>query len=357
MEKCESQPYEIFITIGFVGQRMKWDWAANIFSLLMGKSWQRQRARASMLQMSYADCAVCFDQGIGSYMVHRTDIVWVEARALPSHIFSMISQHDDYNYFPVCARTIDAVVGYFSVQRYVRVCLEMERSAGASREQDEQESVASALHVHMEGRRHAHAKGQGVWIADPVIARIVQQPIFVPEVISVRKLLHLFQQMQAQMAFVIDEYGGIEGMVTRDELIMRCVQEYARADGINSEDCFQNPDGSWIVSGWMNLNEMYRLGVLARTTRPHTGVHTIAGYVLSIRNRIPRVKEQLNANGCRFTILKMDGRRIDRLLVEREHPVPSTSGEVPSKGGGKETGDPLSSPRFAKNRKNGPGLK
>jgi len=165
------------------------------------------------------------------------------------------------------------------------------------------------------------------WMGRPVdLRRLLHRPLFVPDSMPLDRLLEAFQEDRTQLAIVLDEYGGTEGLVTLEdvfeELVGEIHDEHARVD----EQAFvQRADGSWLVDGSTTIEEFCeRLGVgLPAGSRDYT---TVSGMVLETLERIPTVAERTHWNGLDIEVVDMDGRRIDRLLVRRADPTPPPGG-------------------------------
>ncbi|HEX7150190.1 MAG TPA: hemolysin family protein [Thermoanaerobaculia bacterium] len=135
----------------------------------------------------------------------------------------------------------------------------------------------------------------------------MREPLVVPETASALQILHQFQIRQMEIAIVVDEYGGFEGVVTVADLAMRVL-------GLEEEgELVQREDGSWLVDAMMNFDDFAKeVGLRIHGDQEHD---TVAGFVLSRLGRLPRVADRLDASGFRFEIVDMDGRRVDKLLV------------------------------------------
>ncbi|MFM8579561.1 MAG: hemolysin family protein [Planctomycetaceae bacterium] len=156
------------------------------------------------------------------------------------------------------------------------------------------------------------------WMRRPIeLRRILHRPLFVPDSMPLDRLLEAFQQDKTQLAIVLDEYGGTEGLVTLEdvfeELVGEIHDEHARAD----EQAFvQRLDGSWLVDGSVSIDEFCRRVGVGVPEGPRTYT-TVSGMVLETLERIPDVADRLQWNGLDIEVVDMDGRRIDRLLVRR----------------------------------------
>ncbi|HEU4982652.1 MAG TPA: hemolysin family protein [Acidobacteriaceae bacterium] len=146
------------------------------------------------------------------------------------------------------------------------------------------------------------------------VADIQRPAMFIPETKRVNELLREMQRAKQHMDIVIDEYGGVAGLVTIEDLIEEIVgaitdeHETEEAEAVTRE-----PDGSWVVPG--NL-EVDRMGELLDAELPEqTEATTVAGLVSEVAGRIPQAGEVIEQYGVRFEILSSTDRRIERLRV------------------------------------------
>ncbi|MBE7185857.1 MAG: HlyC/CorC family transporter [Methylobacterium mesophilicum] len=117
------------------------------------------------------------------------------------------------------------------------------------------------------------------------------------------------------VALVHDEYGHFEGIVTPAD-ILEAITGVFRADlDADEPSSVQREDGSWLIAGFMPADEMADLlGIDLPENRDY---ETAAGYVLSVLHHLPNVGETFNAQGWRFEVVDLDGRRIDKLIASR----------------------------------------
>lgn len=156
------------------------------------------------------------------------------------------------------------------------------------------------------------------WMGWPIeLRKILHRPIFVPETMPLDRLLELFQKERNQLAIVLDEYGGTEGLVTLEnvleELVGEIHDEHRQAD---AQAFVQREDGSWLVDGSVPVDELVdRFGLKGEPLpRDYT---TISGLVLAQLERIPTAGDVVAWRGLRIEVVDMDGRRIDKLVISR----------------------------------------
>ncbi len=153
---------------------------------------------------------------------------------------------------------------------------------------------------------------------------ILTPPIFIPESTPALKLLETFRSTSSEMALVIDEFGGVMGLVTPYDVLTSVVGDISKPVSGQTSDSLQQGDGSWIFDG------MYQIDVfkedLHLDTLPdeaHNGYQTAGGFMMSYLGAIPRSGDSFTLDGYIFEVLAMDGRRVEKILV-----TPAPSGET-----------------------------
>jgi magnesium and cobalt exporter, CNNM family len=151
--------------------------------------------------------------------------------------------------------------------------------------------------------------------------RPLTRPVYeVPETKPVADLLEEMQKAHVQLAMVIDEYGGICGLVTVEDILEEIVGEIEDEDiaGEELEEIVQAPDGSYIVTGSTEIGKIERIFDMEIEADDFT---TIAGLVINEQGKVPDVGERLNIRGLEVEVLDADERRINRLRVKAEPKV------------------------------------
>ena len=144
------------------------------------------------------------------------------------------------------------------------------------------------------------------------------KPLLVHEATPVFKVLEEFKQAPVRLAVVVDEYGGLEGIVTQADLLEALAGDLPEIEG-EKPDVQEREDGSLLIDGMAPAADTFnRLSLPAPTNGGR--FHTIAGFALSQLGRLPVAGEKFTYEGWIFEIVDMDGRRIDKLLARREVP-------------------------------------
>jgi putative hemolysin len=152
------------------------------------------------------------------------------------------------------------------------------------------------------------------------IRPLVRPVYFVPETKPVADLLEEMQKAHVQLAIVIDEYGGVCGLVTVEDILEEIVGEIEDEDiaGEELEEIVQEPDGAYVVPGSTEIGKIERIFGMEIEDDDFT---TIAGLVINEQGKVPDVGERLNIRGLGVEVLDADERRINRLRVKAEPKV------------------------------------
>lgn len=142
---------------------------------------------------------------------------------------------------------------------------------------------------------------------------IVRPPYFVPETKSVLSSLREFQKNRISIAVVIDEYGGVAGLVTMEDIIEEIVGELQDELDKEEVDYKQVSENTYLVSGKMNLDDFNEA---LSTSFESEDVNTIGGFVISKLEHLPRRNEVISVSGFEIKILEIHKHRINRLLVK-----------------------------------------
>jgi len=146
---------------------------------------------------------------------------------------------------------------------------------------------------------------------------LATQPIILPEQTPALDLLEQFQQTGGQMALVVDEHGGIQGMVTMSDLMDAVAGALRGSKASGRPTIQQREDGSWLVDGALPVHEMLEELKLREVPGEEDDFATVGGLILAHLHRLPVPGDHFVVDGWRFEVLDMDGNRIDKVLVLR----------------------------------------
>jgi putative hemolysin len=144
------------------------------------------------------------------------------------------------------------------------------------------------------------------------IEKLVAEPAFIPQSTSVLKALEILKGSKIHMAFVVDEYGAFEGVVTATDILEMIAGDFNESHDELEVAIRKREDGSWAVDGQTDLDELG--DVLGEDFGEHEGFHTVAGLVLHHLSRVPDEGDILQLGRFEVEVIDMDDRRIDKLL-------------------------------------------
>ena len=155
------------------------------------------------------------------------------------------------------------------------------------------------------------------WMGWPIeLRKIMHRALFVPETMPLDRLLELFQKERNQLAIVLDEYGGTEGLVTLEDVLEELVGEIHDEHRRDAVEFVQREDGSWLVDGGAGVEDLAERFAIKLESLPRD-YSTVSGLVLAELERIPTTGDTLRWRELVIEVVDMDGRRIDKLLVRR----------------------------------------
>ena len=158
------------------------------------------------------------------------------------------------------------------------------------------------------------------------LSELARKAEIIPDQLDAMDALRILQQSGTGMAFVHDEYGHLEGVVTPADLLMAIAGSFAsHQDEGDAPQLVERADGSLLVAGSMSADQLAeRLGIDLPDSREFA---TAAGFTLSVLKNLPVEGEVFETQGWRFEVVDMDGRRIDKLLVSALAPKKPANGD------------------------------
>jgi len=221
------------------------------------------------------------DRRVREVMIPRTEIVWLEKDETVRDFFETFEK-TSHSRFPVYDDAIDNVVGTVHIKDVLRAMAER--------------SVKD----------------------DSLIEPMIRPALFAPETKLISHLLWEMQAQRQQMAIVVDEYGGVGGIVTAEtlleEMVGRVGDELARGD----EEFVAIDENTTRVDGGMSVYDVREeLGV----DLPEGDYETIAGFVLDQLGHIPREGEAVSLDGYQIVVSEVQGRKIESVVVTKVSPA------------------------------------
>jgi putative hemolysin len=217
------------------------------------------------------------DRQIGSMMIPRAEIVWLDAGAPIEQMLERM-MHSGRSRYPVCRGSLDDVIGVVAAHTLLP-------------------PLAQGL--------------------KPDLVEHLQPPVFVPETLSGMELLEHFRQSSADMVFVVDEYGAVQGVITERDLLEAITGEFGVPAGEEAW-AVRRADGSWLMDGLIPIPELKdRLDIKEVPEEDRGRYNTLAGMVMLLLGRLPSTGDSVEWDGWRFEVVDLDGKRVDKLLVQR----------------------------------------
>ncbi|MEP0765631.1 MAG: HlyC/CorC family transporter [Fimbriimonadia bacterium] len=209
-------------------------------------------------------------------MTRRPDIVWLDALAAWDINDKKIAD-TPHSFFPVCEGSLDKTIGIVGIRDLYG----------------------------------ARVRGE-----HPDLRAMADEALYVPENITVLRLLENFRGSRAGLALVLDEFGSVEGLITLNDILEAMVGELPSVT--DPSDWFQQrEDGSWLVDGLMPLEEFSERVGLDRQALGEKDLQTLGGLARRALAGAPSTGAHFEVAGLRIEVVDMDGVRVDKLLVTR----------------------------------------
>lgn len=147
----------------------------------------------------------------------------------------------------------------------------------------------------------------------------IRDATIVPDSADALDILDKLRRAEPPIMLVHDEYGHFEGIVTPADILDAIVGSFWSDEGPEEREFVQRADGSWLLAGWMPVDEMAEiLGINLPERRSY---ETVAGLIIEEFNRIPEPGEVIMIDDWQFEIVDLDGRRIDKILASKIDPL------------------------------------
>ena len=149
------------------------------------------------------------------------------------------------------------------------------------------------------------------------LEHLMIEPIIVPESMPVFEVLEMFKESPLKMALVIDEYGGLQGLVTINDILGAIVGENLLSSQLEEDSIVQREDGSWLMDGMLSIDELKEFLKLEELPEEKLADYqTLGGFVMTRLGRIPNPADHFEWGEFTFEVVDMDGFRVDKVLVK-----------------------------------------
>lgn len=210
------------------------------------------------------------DQRVYSLMTPRTEIVWLDINDTLEEIRQKIAECP-YSRFPVRQDTLESIVGIVKSRDLL---------------------VASLF-------------GNEIKLKE-----FVKPAFYIPETMFASRALEILKEKNTELLLVVDEFGGVQGLLTINDILEEIVGEMEGAE----PQATQRQDGSWLLDGMLEIDEFKEIFDL--NSLPHEDEYeTLSGFVMTSLGRMPQATDNFEWNNFRFEVMDMDGRRVDKVLV------------------------------------------
>jgi len=216
------------------------------------------------------------DRRVEAIMTSRMEMAWIDINSPLEQIWQQIME-SAHSRIPVADGNLDNVLGYIQIRDLL---------------------------------------GHTMAEMDLDLRDFIQEPIYVPENMAALKALENIQTSGVHLAMVVDEFGGITGMVTDYDILEAIVGEIPEDGADRDYMAVQREDGSWLFDGLIVLDELKELlNIHDMPDEDRAGYQTLSGFVMSQLGRIPKTGAKFTFDNYQFEVVDMDGRRVDRVLV------------------------------------------
>ncbi|CUH95035.1 UPF0053 protein [Propionispora sp. 2/2-37] len=216
------------------------------------------------------------DMRVSALMTPRTQIDWIDLEDIDEQIWSDIME-SHHSRLPVAKGSLDDIVGVI----YAKDILAMRNQSTLP------------------------------------IAENTREPLFVPRSLRAFKLLEQFQQTGTHIALVMDEFGGMIGLVTLYDILEHLVGELPQEEE-DEQEIVQRDDDSWLLDGLLSIDEfkeLFDLGEMPGEDKDH--YQTLGGFIISYLGSMPKTGDTFEWNYLKFEIVDMDRLRIDKVIVTK----------------------------------------
>ena len=216
------------------------------------------------------------DKRANELMTHRTDVVFLHTNYTKEEILNIIDQKHFSKYL-LTDETQDELIGVVSVKNIIT----------------------------MIGNDCAFN-----------LRSIAQTPLFIPESLYAKKVLELFKKNKNKFGVVVNEYGGIEGIITLHDLTESIFGDILEENEEAEEPIVKRKDGSYLVDASLNIGDfMEEMGIMFYDDLEGEDFNTLGGLAMFYIGRIPKAGDIFTYQNLQFEVMDMDNGRVDKLLV------------------------------------------
>lgn len=216
------------------------------------------------------------DRSVSALMTPRTDIIFLDIDETDDEIYQKIADYP-FSRYPVMEDGPDNILGFVQARDLLL---------------------------------------QRIETAKFDIRNAMRQPLFVPESTPALDVLESFRETGAELALIFDEYGGVSGLVSINDLMIAIVGDVFTPQSEQEPEAIRRDDGSWLFDGMIRVDVLIDyLDIDELPDEAEGKYETLSGLMMSQLGRIPESGDHFEWENLRFEVMDMDGRRVDKVLV------------------------------------------
>jgi putative hemolysin len=219
------------------------------------------------------------DRRASAIMTPRTEIDWIDVEDEVEAVRALLME-SSHSRFPLAEDSLDHVVGIVLVRDLL-----LQRMTNAE-----------------------------------VDMRAIARPaLFLPESMTALDVIEQMRSSRSHIAMIINEYGGLEGLVTISDIVEAILGAVEMSDIEEEPEIVQRGDGSWLVNGMWSVDEFQdQFGLKELPARDDLDYQTVGGMIMVVLEQVPSVGSHIEVDGYTLEVMDMDGRRVDKVLVQKK---------------------------------------
>ncbi|MDD3927686.1 MAG: hemolysin family protein [bacterium] len=223
------------------------------------------------------------DRKVASLMVPRSEVDWLDADADIEDMWRRVEE-SRHSVLPVCEGALDNVIGMVNIRDLLIAC----RSD-----------------------------------REPDIRALAESPVFVSENAAIPRALEIFKESKSVVALAVDEYGGIQGLISTDDVLQAIVGEITSAGGHEEPLVVKRSDDSWLLDGALSISDLKHMFNISKPlpNEEDGGYHTLGGFVMAYLGKIPSEGDRFQWDNFSIEVVDMDGYRVDKVLMRNTSTV------------------------------------
>lgn len=212
------------------------------------------------------------DRKVYSVMINRQDVEWIDINDKDQIKEKILGSK--FSVLPVCEDSLDKIIGIIYVKDYYNMLI------------------------------NSH---------DENIHKIIKQPLFIPDNLTVIKLLERFKSERIYIAIVVDEYGTTEGLITLHDLMENIFGDIPEQYEIQEKSIIRREDGSLLVDGSVLVDELKDVLELSFENDEYS---TLGGFMMFHLKKVPDAGDYFIFRAHKFEVMDMDDKRVDKVLIQ-----------------------------------------